>query len=491
MIAQWSYGLAAVTFAALLVWRLFSGARQPGQWLLLAGFALTACWAWLAAIAPDSAVVTFAETARNLVWVGLLHSLFDSGSDGPAEKSVRLVYGAVAAVLGMQMVADALLLAEFSTAVRDTADIAPNHRGGRRAGAGAQPLRPGVARQPHQHPLCDARAGADLDLRPQPLHHRLSRPDPRGRAWRLARRAGRADRRRCSRSPPSAKKAGRCACRARRPSSRCRCWRLCAYFAVMAIIATALRGSVARLAADARHRHPRRADRRRHGAAAKRPRAGLGQGEDRQASVRASLRLSHRMASLHRDAGRGRAWRRGAGDAGGQGVRRHRSMRPAGSCSNATGRRRSSSPPACNWPGNAPRAARYGEQPHLLGGGVGGRPGHRARWLCATAGRRRTTAAIPVPALAARRPRQLGRRAADPPRADDRPGRWSPRPNTGARSTGRISTCCAPPAGRRRARLPKRRGSARSPTRSGSRSSTAASPSSCTTSRIWSASCRC
>ena len=38
------------------------------------------------------------------------------------------------------------------------------------------------------------------------------------------------------------------------------------------------------------------------GAAAERPRARLGQGQARQASVRAPLRLSHRMAALHRDA---------------------------------------------------------------------------------------------------------------------------------------------------------------------------------------------
>ena len=56
------------------------------------------------------------------------------------------------------------------------------------------------------------------------------------------------------------------------------------------------------------------------------------------------------------------------------------------------------------------------------------------------------------------------------------------------RSTGRISTCSAPPESRPRATSPRRAARRRSPMRSASTSSTAASPSSSTTSRIWSAS---
>ena len=42
---------------------------------LLAGFAVTACWAWLSAILPGDPLTAYAETARNLVWIGLIHSL--------------------------------------------------------------------------------------------------------------------------------------------------------------------------------------------------------------------------------------------------------------------------------------------------------------------------------------------------------------------------------------------------------------------------------
>ena len=118
LIAFWSHALAAAMFASLLIWRLAAGTRQPGHRLLLGAFALTACWAWLEAVAPDSAVASYAETARNLVWVGLLYSLYVSSSER-GEKSVRLVYAAVSAALGSQLVVTTILLASMSPAVEE------------------------------------------------------------------------------------------------------------------------------------------------------------------------------------------------------------------------------------------------------------------------------------------------------------------------------------------------------------------------------------
>ena len=83
-------------------------ARQAGQRLLLGAFAMTACWAWLHAIDAGQPLVGYAETARNLVWVGLLYSL--SARSDARQHGVRLVYGAVAAVLGLQLVVATLSL---------------------------------------------------------------------------------------------------------------------------------------------------------------------------------------------------------------------------------------------------------------------------------------------------------------------------------------------------------------------------------------------
>ncbi|MFP5329738.1 MAG: XrtA/PEP-CTERM system histidine kinase PrsK [Alphaproteobacteria bacterium] len=122
LIAFWSHALAAAMFASLLIWRLAAGARQPGHRLLLAAFALTACWAWLEAIAPGGAIASYSETARNLVWVGLLYTLYSASAKG-GKQGVRLVYGAVSAVLGMQLVVTTVLLGEAGAAVMETERI--------------------------------------------------------------------------------------------------------------------------------------------------------------------------------------------------------------------------------------------------------------------------------------------------------------------------------------------------------------------------------
>jgi len=110
IISFWSHALAAAMFASLLIWRLSAGARQPGHRLLLGAFALTACWAWLEAIDPNGILARFAESARNLVWVGVLYTLYASSSEG-RQRGVKLVYAAVSAVLGLQFITTSLLLA--------------------------------------------------------------------------------------------------------------------------------------------------------------------------------------------------------------------------------------------------------------------------------------------------------------------------------------------------------------------------------------------
>ena len=102
---------AAVLFLALIGWRLKAGVRLPAQRLMLAGFALTACWAWLGAITPGAPLTNLAETFRNLTWLALLHSLTGGSESVERQRGVRLVYGAVGAVLGLQLLLDLLPLA--------------------------------------------------------------------------------------------------------------------------------------------------------------------------------------------------------------------------------------------------------------------------------------------------------------------------------------------------------------------------------------------
>src|SRR5438270_6286506 len=118
LITFWSHALAAACFAALMIWRLGEAARRPAQRLLAGAFALTACWAWLGAIAPGEPIMGFAETARNLLWVSLLYSLSAAGEE--REHGLKLVYGAVAAVIGLQLIGDTLQLFSPSGAIAQT-----------------------------------------------------------------------------------------------------------------------------------------------------------------------------------------------------------------------------------------------------------------------------------------------------------------------------------------------------------------------------------
>lgn len=118
LIGFWSHGLAAALFAALTLWRLRDAARRPAQRLLLGAFAVTACWAWLAAVAPGDAIVGYAESARNLLWISLLYSLSAAGDE--RERGLKLVYGAVAGVIGLQLIGATLELISPSGALAQT-----------------------------------------------------------------------------------------------------------------------------------------------------------------------------------------------------------------------------------------------------------------------------------------------------------------------------------------------------------------------------------
>ncbi len=120
LIAFWSHAFCALAFLGLTIWRL-GAIRQPDQRVLLAGFAVTACWAWLSAILPGDPLTSYAETSRNLVWIGLLYSL--SATSNERQHGVRLVYAAVAAVLGFQLVVATLRYFIPTEAIRDTATL--------------------------------------------------------------------------------------------------------------------------------------------------------------------------------------------------------------------------------------------------------------------------------------------------------------------------------------------------------------------------------
>ena len=108
LIGFWSHALAAAFFAALALRRLGDAARHPAQRLVTGALAMTACWAWLAAVTPSDPIVGYAESARNLLWISLLYSL--SAASEEREHGLKLVYGAVAGVIGLQLIGATLEL---------------------------------------------------------------------------------------------------------------------------------------------------------------------------------------------------------------------------------------------------------------------------------------------------------------------------------------------------------------------------------------------
>ena len=120
LIGFWSHALCATAFLGLAIWRV-GAIRQPDQRLLLAGFAVTSCWAWFNAIIPGDPLAAYAETARNLVWIGLIHSLATTSDE--RQHGVRLVYFAVAVVIGFQFVVTSLRYFVPFSAIEDTASL--------------------------------------------------------------------------------------------------------------------------------------------------------------------------------------------------------------------------------------------------------------------------------------------------------------------------------------------------------------------------------
>jgi len=111
LVAFWSHALAAALYSTLVLWELRRGIRIGSEHrMLLAALALTACWAWLTALQPDSILAAYTETARNLVWVGVLYRLATGDSGDLRQRGVMPVYAAVAGALGLQILFDTLPL---------------------------------------------------------------------------------------------------------------------------------------------------------------------------------------------------------------------------------------------------------------------------------------------------------------------------------------------------------------------------------------------
>ena len=223
LIAFWSHALAAALFAPLMIWRLGEASRQPAQRCLPAHSHSPRAGRGSGGRARR-AVVGFAESARNLLWISLLYSLSARERRAPAWAPARLWRRrrgdrhaadrrhARPDLSPSEAIAQTGLILRITTAAG--ALILVHNLYGQAA--------PG---EPLALALPDARPGGDVGLRPPSLHRRLFHARAVGAALFALRGLAVALPRRCSRSASRNESGGASRSRGRRPSSRSRCSR--------------------------------------------------------------------------------------------------------------------------------------------------------------------------------------------------------------------------------------------------------------------------
>lgn len=105
LFALWSHLLAAVLFGALALAQLRHWNGDPRNRPLIVAFAVVSVWAIFLALLDRHMMVTqLAESGCNLAFLAFMYSLMREGDDTGSQRAVKVVYGAVAAVIGLQIV---------------------------------------------------------------------------------------------------------------------------------------------------------------------------------------------------------------------------------------------------------------------------------------------------------------------------------------------------------------------------------------------------
>jgi putative PEP-CTERM system histidine kinase len=109
-IGLWSHALAAILFGALAVWQLRHWNRDVRNRPLVAAFAVVSLWAiFVALLGPRHLMSGLAEAARNFAFLAFMYGIFRSASDDDRQRALKVVYCAVAAVIGLQLVVAGVL----------------------------------------------------------------------------------------------------------------------------------------------------------------------------------------------------------------------------------------------------------------------------------------------------------------------------------------------------------------------------------------------
>ena len=105
LIGMWSHLLAALLYGALAILQLRHWKGDSLNRPLISAFAVVSVWSiFLGLLDRYQMVTALAESARNLAFLAFLYGMAQSGDGGGTQRAVKLVYAAVAAVIGLQIV---------------------------------------------------------------------------------------------------------------------------------------------------------------------------------------------------------------------------------------------------------------------------------------------------------------------------------------------------------------------------------------------------
>jgi putative PEP-CTERM system histidine kinase len=110
LIGLWSHALAALLYGALALWQLRHWNGDQRNRPLVAAFAVMSVWSiFVAILGPHHLLSGLAESARNFSFLAFMYGIVRGAEEINRQRSVKLVYTTVAAVIGLQIVVAGVL----------------------------------------------------------------------------------------------------------------------------------------------------------------------------------------------------------------------------------------------------------------------------------------------------------------------------------------------------------------------------------------------
>jgi putative PEP-CTERM system histidine kinase len=109
----WGHAAVGFAYAALAIWLFHKyGTSNRQQVILISAMALTSVWGVAATYSgPLSVAALWAETGRNLAWLGFMFFLLRSGEGKQQPRTINMIYAALLLVLIFQMMNDGVVAA--------------------------------------------------------------------------------------------------------------------------------------------------------------------------------------------------------------------------------------------------------------------------------------------------------------------------------------------------------------------------------------------